>query len=122
MKKFFLTLVFLISINFTFGQSSNSASCSSKTTLIEGKEKGIIEIKLPESITKEEVEKYSKYYENAFKVNFDEKSHILVFKMVENNTSNRKVILRFLAANQIQHVIVEEKSYLVTDFYENFLK
>ena len=122
MKNLILTVVILLTLNFSFGQTSNTAVCNSKSSLIEGKDKGIIELKLPENVLKVDVDKYAQYYVNAFKVNFDEKSHVIVFNMVENNVSNRRVILRFLAANQIQHVIVEGKSYVVSDFFENFLK
>jgi hypothetical protein len=122
MKNLILTFLILASMTVSYGQTNNTAICTSKTSLIEGKEKGIIELKLPESVLKEDVEKYASYYENSFKVNFDVNSHKIKFNMVENTSSNRRIILRFLAANQIQHVIVEDKSYVVSDFYEKFLK
>jgi hypothetical protein len=122
MKNLILTVVTLLSLNYSFGQTANIAVCSSKSVLIQGKEKGIFEIKMPDDVSKEAVDKYAQYYVNAFKVNFDTKSHVVTINMVDNSSSNRRVILRFLSANQIQNVIVEGKSYPVSDFYEVFLK
>jgi hypothetical protein len=121
--KTFLTFIFIsFSTLFLNAQDANTAICNSKSSLVKGIESGIIEITLPQSATKESVDKYAGYYKNAFTVNFDEKSHIVNIKMVENTSSNRRVILRFLTANQVQNVIVEDKSFLISDFYENFLK
>jgi hypothetical protein len=42
--------------------------------------------------------------------------------MVSNTPESRRVILRFLSANQIQTVLVDGKSYQLADFYQNFLE
>jgi hypothetical protein len=122
MKNLILTVVILLTLNYSFGQTANIAVCSSKSSLIQGKDKGIFEIKMPDNLSKEDIDKYAQYYVNAFKVSFDATSHVVTINMVENNSSNRRVILRFLSANQIQNVIVEGKTYVVSDFYEVFLK
>lgn len=103
-------------------QVVNSAICKSKSTLIEGKENGKIEITLPESVSKENVEEYGKYYVKMFTINFDEKSHLATFNMVTNDSGSRRVIARFLSANQIASVVVENKVFTLNDFFENFLK
>ena len=103
-------------------QVVNSAICKSKSTLEEGKENGKIEITLPESVSKENVEEYGKYYVKMFTINFDEKSHLATFNMVTNDSSSRRVIARFLSANQIASVVVENKVFTLNDFFENFLK
>lgn len=103
-------------------QANYSASCKSKTSLSEGKSSGKIEITLPESVTKESVEEYGKYYTKMFTINFDEESQLATFIMVTNDSNSRRVIARFLSANQIQSVVVENKEFSLNDFFENFLK
>jgi hypothetical protein len=122
MKTFLTFLLLLLATFSSTAQDSKSAICSKKADLLKGVETGRIEITLPETVLKDDVEKYAGYYKNAFTIDFNEKSHVVSILMVENNSSNRKVIMRFLAANQVQNVIVEDKLFLVNDFYENFLK
>lgn len=117
MSAFFILTTFILS-----AQDANKAICSSKVKLVKGVESGTIELVLSEAITKENVEKYASYYKNIFSVSFDEKTHVINIKMIENTSSNRRVILRFLSANQVQNVVVEGQSFPVSDFFENFLK
>ena len=122
MKSLLTAIFFVFSFTLLNAQNLNTAICNSKESLVKGVETGLIEITLPETVKKEEIEKYATYYTNAFVVNFNEKTHVASIKMVENTSLNRRVILRFLAANQVQNVAVEGKSFLMNDFYENFLK
>ena len=57
-----------------------------------------------------------------FTIGFDEKSHLATFNMVTNDENSRRVITRFLSANQIQSVVVENKVFTLGDFFDNFLK
>ena len=122
MKTLFYSLFILLVSSSLTAQVVNSASCISKSSLLSGKESGKIEITLPESVIKENVEEYGKYYIKMFTIGFDEKSHVATFNMVTNDENSRRVIMRFLSANQIQSVVVENKVFTLADFYENFLK
>jgi capsule polysaccharide export protein KpsE/RkpR len=122
MKILLSSLFVCLSLTVLNAQNANTAICGTKESLIKGVQSGLIELTLPENISKSDVEKYGSYYKNSFSISFDEKSHLATIKMVENTSNNRRVILRFLSANQIQNVVVEDKSFLVNDFYENFLK
>jgi hypothetical protein len=122
MKTFLLSIFFVVTTFILNAQDANKAICSSKSNLVKGVESGIIEMTLSEAVTKENVDKYAGYYKNIFSVTFDETKHIVTFKMLDNTSSNRRVILRFLSANQVQNVIVEGQLFLIHDFYENFLK
>jgi hypothetical protein len=42
--------------------------------------------------------------------------------MVNNDAKSRRVIMRFLGANKIQTVLVEDRVFPVTEFYNTFLK
>ena len=122
MKILLSSLFVCLTLTVLNAQNANTAICGTKESLIKGVQSGLIELTLPENISKSDVEKYGSYYKNSFIISFDEKSHLATIKMVENTSNNRRVILRFLSANQIQNVVVEDKSFLVNDFYENFLK
>ena len=122
MKNLFSSICILLFSTSLTAQVVNSGSCKSKASLLSGKENGKIQITLPESVVKENVEEYGKYYLKMFTIGFDEKSHLATFNMVTNDENSRRVIIRFLSANQIQSIVVENKIFTLGDFYENFLK
>jgi hypothetical protein len=122
MKKVLFGFLLSFSASLSFAQTTNSASCSSSKHLKEGISSGKIEIVLPSQLTAEEVASFGKYYEPYFFVDFNANNHVATFQMVSNTSESRLVILRFLSANQIQNVIVDGKSYLLQDFYQNFLE
>lgn len=122
MKSFIVSICFIAASFIANAQEAKTVVCNSRANLISGVESGSIDITFPETISRDEVENYAGYYKNAFTVTFNEKSHVVNFKMVDNTSSNRLIILRYLSANQVQNVIVEGKSFMIYDFYENFLK
>ncbi len=122
MKSLLMSICFVVTTFFLSAQDANKAFCSSKAKLVKGVESGIIEMTLSDAVTKENIEKNAVYYKNIFSASFDEPTHVVTIKMLDNTSSNRRVVLRFLSANQVQNVIVEGQSYLTHDFYENFLK
>jgi hypothetical protein len=122
MKNLFSSICILLFSTSLTAQVVNSGSCKSKASLLSGKESGKIQITLPESVVKENVDEYGKYYLKMFTIGFDEKSHLATFNMVTNDENSRRVIIRFLSANQIQSIVVENKIFTLGDFYENFLK
>ena len=122
MKKVLLVAVFLISIFISFAQDNSTAICGTKLALTQEKDAGKIKMKLPTSVSEEDVRSYASYYEKMFTIEYNNTTHEIVYNMVVNNANNRRVILRFLSANQIQNVIVEGRLYTANDFYENYLK
>lgn len=122
MKKILPIILFFFATCYSFGQQANTASALSGSDILKGKENGLFDLKFPDNIKKEDIEKYAVYYQNTFQTSFDAKTHVATFKMLENTSSNRRVILRFLAANQIQYIIVDGLSFIPNDFYEKFLK
>lgn len=122
MKKFLLAAVFLVSTFISFAQDNSTAVCGTKLALTQEKDAGKIKMKLPASISEEDVRNYASYYEKMFTVDFNNTTHEIVYNMVVNDANNRRVILRFLSANQIQNVIVEGRIYTANDFYDAFLK
>lgn len=122
MKKVAFLFIALCLNLLVFGQKSLSASAKNSTELKGGVASGHIQLILPSEVTAENVTTYAKYYTNMFTVDFDEKSHLATFHMITNDTFSRRVILRFLSANQIVSVQVENKNYDLGTFFENYLQ
>ena len=61
-------------------------------------------------------------FTNMFTVDFNAKSHVATFHMLTNDANSRRVILRFLGANQIANVQVADRAYDLGAFFENFLQ
>ena len=122
MKHVLFGILFFLTGSISFAQTANTASCPSSKNLKEGVVSGKIEVTLPSQFSPEDVASYAKYYEPFFFVDFNSKNHVATFQMVTNTVESRRVILRFLAANQIQIVVVDGKSYQLQDFYQNFLE
>jgi hypothetical protein len=122
MKKVML-LVLALGLNLlVFGQKTLSASAQNLAELKGGVAAGHIKLTLPTEVTEENVIMYAKFYTNMFTVDFDAKYHVATFHMVSNDANSRRVILRFLSANQIVNVQVAERNYDLGTFFDNFLQ
>ena len=122
MKKVAFLFIALCLNLLVLGQKTLSASAKNVAELKGGVVSGHIQLTLPAEVTADNVAMYAKYYTNMFTVEFDEKSHLATFHMITNDTFSRRVILRFLSANQIVAVQVENKSYDLGTFFENYLQ
>jgi hypothetical protein len=122
MKNVFFGILFCLFGTISFAQTANTASCKSVANLKEGVSSGKIEVVLPSQLSSDDVASYAKYYEPFFTVDFNSSNHTATFQMVSNTSDSRRVILRFLSANQIQAVVIEGKSYQLQDFFQNFLE
>ena len=109
MKKLTL-LVLALGLNLlVFGQKTLSATAANLAELKGGVATGHIQLTLPAEVTEENVIMYAKYYTNMFTVDFNAKSHVATFHMLTNDANSRRVILRFLGANQISNVQVADR-------------
>ena len=116
-------LVLALGLNLiVFGQTSLSASAKNKAELQGGVASGHFALTLPAEVTEENVTMYAKYYTNMFTVDFDAKSHVATFHMLTNDANSRRVILRFLGANQIVNVQVEDRVYDLGTFFDTYLQ
>lgn len=124
MKKYFsISVALLLFLSGLKAQeNSNLAFVSSKSAVIEGKSSGIFKFTLPTSAVKEDVDKSASYYVHNFTVNFDNASKVAEIKMVSNDETSRKIIVRFLSACGIQSVNIEGNIIDIYPFYETYLK
>jgi hypothetical protein len=120
MQKLFFSLIFTLVTLISFGQ--DVANFGTSTTIIQGKQVGKFEVKLPSRVTNEDVSNYAQYYTNYFTVTYNNKTNIASIQMVNNDSQTRRIIIRFLAANQISLVSVDNTPYDLNTFYDNFLK
>lgn len=120
MKILFSTLFALLVLSFSFGQEVAVVRSASDLTAI--KEKGKGSITLPAKLTKEEVQSKARYYTLYFTVDFDEKSKVATISMVENSERSRAIIVRFLAACEVQTIRVAGEDVNRDQVFEKYLK
>jgi hypothetical protein len=106
----------------SFISFSQEAVIASEEALLKSVAAGSISMILPEGVSADDVQLYSKYYTSNFETEFDSGSSKVTFNMVQNDAKSRMVIMRFLGANKIANVKVGTKTLSVLDFYNNYLK
>jgi uncharacterized cupredoxin-like copper-binding protein len=124
MRTLFLTCIAFIGLStMSFAQETEStATAQSKSELVSSKESGNYLFVLPAGKTAEEINKNAKYYVHYFTVDFNENTSEAKIKMISNDEKSRHVVIRFLTASGVQHVIVDGKSMLTEDFFNNYMK
>jgi hypothetical protein len=115
----FFIFMFLQSINAQ--EVKLSAISEEAKELLKSKEKGVFKFTFPNNISKVEIDQSANYYTSFFTVNFEESSHNVLITMIENNSTSRRVIMRFMAANKISNISVDGVMIPVHDFYEKYL-
>ena len=119
MKSYLFSLAFFL---FSFIGFSQEAVVSSPDNFSSSVTSGVIVMVLPDNVTAEGVQKYSKYYTSYFTTSFDQEAHKVTFNMVQNDAKSRRVIIRFLSANGIQFIKVGDRSLPLSNFYDDYLK
>jgi hypothetical protein len=103
-------------------EEAGTAVASSKKELMTGKESGKYTFILPETVSAEQVAQTSKYYTHYFTVNYTADERKAILKMVNNDEQSRHVVIRFLIANNIQHVNVEGVLVPTQELFEKYMK
>jgi hypothetical protein len=120
MKTFISMLIVLLTFSLAYGQEV--ASVKSASDVISIKEKGKGFIVLPSKLNKEDVMSKAKYYTLYFTVDFDERSKIATISMVDNTERSRAIIVRFLAACEVQTINVAGEVMDRGQLFERYLK
>lgn len=120
MKSVLAVLVFFVAVNYSFAQER--AIVKNKIELTSIKSSGEGSIILPANMTNDLVQAKAKYYTHYFSVEFNEKSKVAAIKMVENTERSRAVIVRFLAACDVNEIDVEGTIVKRDDLFVNYLK
>lgn len=121
--KSLLFFVIFISISATsFSQEFSVVGKSqSVSELIQSKNNGNYTFYFPASITKEKIEAAANYYPTYFSYLINEEENSIKISLIENNSANRKIIMRFLMSARLQKIKVGETELFIQDFYQNYL-
>lgn len=84
--------------------------------------KGHFQWVFPEGTTSENLEKMAKYYSTSFTYTFNNETRMVDVYPVADSEDTRRIMLRFLGANQVQKITVGEEEYELYMFYEKFMK
>jgi hypothetical protein len=121
---FFKTsLFFMICLwmNLSFGQEAKIAKLNNQEQFVKSKEIGDFVFKVA-GLTSKQVSKLASYYTVYFSASYSEKTEEISIKMIQSDAQGRRVILRLFSALDIQHIELDGKMYLNSDFYDKFLQ
>ena len=122
MKSIFVSLLFVLIATSYFSQENVVVGrAQTPTELTQSKNTGEYTFFFPETITKEQIETAANYYPNFFSYSVNEEENSIKISLVENNTNNRRVIMRFLMSARLQKISVGENQLLIHDFFESYL-
>lgn len=76
----------------------------------------------PASTTAEAIQNTAKYYTSSFTYTYDASTQKVDVYPVVDSDEVRRIMLRFLGANQVNKIIVGEESYELYSYYESFMK
>jgi len=84
--------------------------------------KGHFQWLFPEGTTSEALDKMAKYYSTSFTYTFNNETKLVDVYPVADSEDTRRIMLRFLGANQVQKITVDKEEYELYTFYEKFMK
>ena len=76
----------------------------------------------PAQTTAESIQNTAKYYTTSFTYTYDATTQKVDVYPVADSDEVRRIMLRFLGANQVNKIIVGEESYELYSYYESFMK
>ncbi len=76
----------------------------------------------PEKTTLESIQNTAKYYTTSFTYTFNETTKTVDVYPINDAEEVRRVMLRFLGANQVSQIEVGEESYELWTYFESFMK
>jgi hypothetical protein len=76
----------------------------------------------PAQTTAESIQNTAKYYTTSFTYTYDATTQKVDVYPVADSDDVRRIMLRFLGANQVNKIVVGEESYELYSFYEKFMK
>lgn len=120
--KSFILLVFIFVSTIFFAQQRTVKSTLTATEITEEATTGHFQWVFPDETTAEEIENTAKYYTTYFtyKYNADNKT-VDVYPIVDSEET-RRIMLRFLGANQVNKILVGEEEFELYSYYEKFMK
>ena len=120
--KSFILLVFVFVSTIIIAQQRTVKSTLTAAEITKEAAAGHFQWVFPDQTTAEEIDNTAKYYTTYFtyKYNVENKS-VDVYPVVDSEET-RRVMLRFLGANQVNKIIVGEEEFELYAYYEKFMK
>lgn len=112
-------------ISFFAGIKAQNITISSKLNseeVLRESKLGHFQWVFPENTTAENLEKLAKYYKTNFTYTFNNASKLVDVYPVNDSEDTRRVMLRFLGANQVSGIKVGNETFELWVFYEKFMK
>jgi hypothetical protein len=116
-----------LAIFVTFGLSivAQQITVSSKLTATEITKEaklGHFQWVFPAQTTAEAIQNTAKYYTTSFTYTYDASTQKVDVYPVADSDEVRRIMLRFLGANQVNKIVVGEEVYELYMYYETFMK
>lgn len=106
-----------------FGQEMNQVSFAKDASALTSEiNKGSFVLKFNPKIDEVRLKKNAAYYTKYFTVAFDASSANATIHLMDKTPSSRKIVERFLVANDIKEVLIGQETLSVQTFSERFLK
>jgi hypothetical protein len=122
MKSIIFSILFLGFTTSYFSQETSIVGKSQTVAeLVQSKNSGVYTFYFPETISKDKIETAANYYPTYFSYSINEEENSIKITLLENNSNNRRIIMRFLMSARLQKIKVGENELLIQDFYENHL-
>jgi hypothetical protein len=121
MRYLILVLVLVGSTAIQAQQINVVSKLTSQEIELEAK-KGHFQWLFPEGTTSETLDKMAKYYSASFTYTFNNETKLVDVYPVADSEDTRRIMLRFLGANQVQKITVDKEEYELYTFYEKFMK
>ncbi len=121
MRTIFLAIFMAIGLSGIAQQITVSSKLTASEITKEAKS-GHFQWIFPAQTTAESIQNTAKYYTTSFTYTFDATTQKVDVYPVADSDEVRRIMLRFLGANQVNKIVVGEESYELYSFYEKFMK
>lgn len=121
MRHLFFTIFLTVGVLSVAQQITVTSNLSSSDIKKEAKI-GHFQWVFPEKTTAESIQNTAKYYTTSFTYTFNETTKTVDVYPINDSEEVRRVMLRFLGANQVSQIKVGEESYELWTFFESFMK
>ena len=121
MKRIILS-IFLFFTFLAFSQQKTIHSNFNANDIAKEAKTGHFQWVFPTETSAEEIQNTAKYYTTSFTVNFNAESKVVDLFPVVDSEDTRRVMLRFLGANQVNKILVGTEEFLLWEYYDKFMK
>jgi hypothetical protein len=121
MRTIFLAIFVTIGLSSIAQQITVSSKLTASEITKEAK-MGHFQWFFPAQTTAEAIQNTAKYYTTSFNYTYDATTQKVDVYAVADSDEVRRIMLRFLGANQVNKIVVGEESYELYSFHEKFMK